>query len=50
MAVIRYSQAFKLQMVRAVEGGESAAAVRRKYGIRGTDRVLRWVRQLGNGQ
>ena len=32
------------------EGRSSAAAVRRKYKIKGTGTVLRWVRQLGSGQ
>lgn len=51
MKVIRYSQAFKLQAVRDVENGvDCATAVQRKYGIRGNDTVMRWVRQLGSGK
>jgi len=51
MRVIRYSQAFKLQLVREVENGEGCAhEVQRKYGIRGSGTVMRWVRQLGRGQ
>src|SRR6266446_6740111 len=51
MNVIRYSQSFKMQCVREVEAGKScAAAVRRKYKIRGTGTVMRWVRQLGSGR
>jgi len=51
MKVIRYSKAFKLQAVRDVETGEICArAVERKYGIKGTGTVTRWVRQLGNGK
>jgi len=51
MNVIRYSQGFKMQCVREVEAGRSSAeAVRRKYQIKGTDTVLRWVRQLGSGR
>jgi transposase-like protein len=47
---IRYSTAFKLQIVNEVESqGVSAESVRRKYGIRGTDTVNKWVRQYGNG-
>lgn len=51
MNVIRYSQGFKMQCVGEVEAGKSSAwAVQRKYQIRGTDTVLRWVRQLGSGK
>ena len=51
MKVIRYSRGFKLQMVREVEAGQaSAGAVRRKYNIRGTGTVMRWVRQYGSGR
>ena len=40
-----------MQCVREVEAGRSSAeAVRRKYKIKGTDTVLRWVRQLGSGR
>src|ERR1017187_10151720 len=51
MNVIRYSQGFKMECVREVEAGRSSAdAVRRKYKIKGTHTVLRWVRQLGSGR
>ncbi len=51
MKVIRYSQGFKLQLVREVEEGESCAwAVQRKYKIKGTSTVMRWVRQYGSGK
>jgi transposase len=51
MKVIRYSQGFKLQMVREVESGRSCAwAVQRKYDIKGTNTVMRWVRQYGSGK
>jgi transposase-like protein len=51
MNTIRYSQSFKMQCVREVETGKSCAeAVRRKYKIRGTSTVMRWVRQLGSGR
>jgi hypothetical protein len=37
--------------VREVEAGKSCAyAVQRKYKIRGTATVMRWVRQLGSGR
>ena len=51
MQAIRYSQGFKMQCVREVEAGKSCAyAVQRKYKIKGTDTVMRWVRQLGSGR
>jgi transposase-like protein len=51
MKVIRYSKAFKMQAVRAVESGELCAqAVQRKYRIQGNGTVIRWVRQWGSGQ
>ena len=51
MNAIRYSQGFKMQCVREVEAGKSCAeVVRRKYKIRGTTTVMRWVRQLGSGR
>jgi transposase-like protein len=47
---IRYSEAFKLAVVREVEEQDLPfEQVRRKYGIRGNDTVLKWVRQYGNG-
>lgn len=40
-----------MQLVREVESGErSACAVQRKYNIKGTHTVLRWVRQYGSGR
>lgn len=51
MQVIRYSKAFKRQCVRDVETGKSCAfSVQRKYKIKGTATVMRWVRQLGSGR
>ena len=51
MKTIRYSQSFKLQLVKEVESGANAAwAVRRKYQIKGAGTVLRWVRQYGSGK
>ena len=47
---IRYSEAFKLSVVHEVEaGGLAFNAVARKYGIRGTTTVQKWVRKYGNG-
>ena len=51
MPAIRYSKGFKMQCVREVEAGKSCAfAVQRKYQIKGTATVMRWVRQLGSGR
>jgi hypothetical protein len=51
MTVIRYSKPFKMQCVGEVETGESCASkVQRKYRIKGTAPVMRWVRQFGGGQ
>ena len=51
MQAIRYSKAFKMQCVREVEAGRNcAAAVQRKYQIKGTATVMRWVRPLGSGR
>jgi transposase-like protein len=51
MQAIRYSKGFKMQCVREVETGKNCAyAVQRKYKIKGTATVMRWVRQLGSGR
>lgn len=51
MKVIRYSHGFKMQAVREVENGEGCAwTVTRKYNIKGTNTVMRWVRQFGSGK
>jgi len=51
MQAIRYSKGFKMQCVREVEAGKSCAyAVQRKYKIKGSATVMRWVRQLGSGR
>lgn len=48
--VIRYSEAFKMEIVRELEeSGASFEQVRRKYGIRSSATVQRWVRRYGNG-
>ena len=47
---IRYSEAFKMAVVREIEEQDLPfAQVRRKYGIRGCGTVETWVRQYGNG-
>ena len=46
---IRYSEAFKLQVVRELEKGrfENAMAAGHAYGIKGHGTVIRWIRQYG---
>ena len=49
-AAIRYSEAFKIEIVREVEReGRPFEEVRRKYGIGGCATVQSWVRRYGNG-
>jgi transposase len=51
MKVIRYSEGFKKQLVREVESGKTCAwAVGRKYKIKGSTTVMRWLRQYGSGK
>lgn len=46
---IRYSEAFKRQVVGEIEDGtlDNVEHARRRYGISGTTTVQRWVRQFG---
>ena len=47
---VRYSEAFKMQLVRELEaGGINFQQMRRKYGIRGYGTLQRWVGRYGNG-
>lgn len=48
-STIRYSEAFKLQVVRELEQGRfgSIAAARRAYGVRGSVTVEAWIRRFG---
>lgn len=48
-ANIRYSEAFKLQVVREIEQGrfESVWAARHAYGVRGAETVALWIRRYG---
>jgi transposase-like protein len=49
-ASIRYSEAFKMAVVREVEEGDlSFAEIKRKYGIKGGTTLRRWLGQYGNG-
>lgn len=46
---IRYSESFKLQVVRELEEGRHSScwAAMEAYGIRGSETVYRWARQYG---
>src|SRR5260221_13331415 len=47
---IRYSEAFKMEIVRELESNDlSFAHIQRKYGIKGCATVQRWAGQYGNG-
>src|SRR5580693_269928 len=47
---IRYSEAFKMEVVRELEaGGLAFDVVSLKYGIKGAMTVSHWVRKYGNG-
>jgi len=49
-AGIRYSEAFKMAVVRELEEQDLACEhVRRKYGIKGCFTVQNWIRKYGNG-
>jgi transposase-like protein len=51
MNVIRYSKAFKMQLVREVESGKTCAwAVSQKYKIKGAATVMGWLRRFGSGK
>lgn len=47
--VVRYSEAFKLQVVRQLEEGQfgNPWEAGQAYGVKGTDTVARWIRQFG---
>jgi transposase-like protein len=48
--VIRYSEAFKLSVVRELEtSGLAFSALADKYGIKGNVTVQKWVGKYGNG-
>ena len=49
-AGIRYSEAFKMTLVRELEeGGQPFETVRRKYGIGGAGMLQQWARKYGRG-
>ena len=48
IAMKRYSEAFKQQVVSEYEGGQSVRALQHKYGITGNGTIERWVRKYGH--
>ena len=48
--IIRYSEAFKMEVVREMEAeGLSCSRARQKYGIGGRNTVEKWARKYGKG-
>jgi len=45
--LIRYSEAFKKQVVREYEGGVSASSLKEKYGIKGSNTITTWLKKHG---
>lgn len=45
--IIRYSEAFKKQVVREYEAGATASSLREKYGIKGRSTVNTWLKKYG---
>lgn len=45
--LIRYSEAFKKQVVREYEAGASASDLREKYGISGRSTINTWLKKYG---
>lgn len=46
-ATIRYSEAFKHQVINEVESGVPCDQVRKKYGIGGLNTIQYWMKRLG---
>ena len=47
---VRYSEAFKIQLVREVESGQiNTQQCRRKYGLAGKSTLQKWALKYGNG-
>lgn len=45
IVIKRYSIAFKKQVVSEYEAGASQQELRRKYGIKGTETIQRWIKK-----
>ena len=51
MDCIRYSEAFKIRLVREVEMGRlPLTRVARKYGVKSHSSLINWIRQYGSGK
>jgi transposase len=51
MDCIRYSEAFKMRLVREVETGPlPLTRVARKYGVKSHSSLIHWMRRYGNGK
>src|ERR1700746_878581 len=49
-AAVRYSEAFKMEIVREIEkGGINMEQIRRKYGVGAHASIRSWVGKYGNG-
>ena len=47
---VRYSEAFKIQIVRELETGQiNIDQIRRKYGLPACQSIRRWIGKYGNG-
>jgi transposase len=47
IGLIRYSEAFKKQVVREYEAGAPASRLREKYGIKGPSTINTWLKKYG---
>lgn len=47
IAIRRYSEAFKKEVVREYEAGASASSLREKYGIKGGSTIVSWLKKYG---
>jgi transposase len=47
IAIRRYSEAFKKQVVREYEEGATACSLSKKYGIKGRSTINTWVKKYG---
>ena len=44
---VRYSESFKLEIVRAVRSGKSVSELRKAYGISGSGTIRNWIKKYG---
>jgi transposase-like protein len=48
--VIRYSLSFKRQVISEVEQGKCLSEIQRRYGIKGSSTIQKWIRRFGKDQ